>query len=154
MRKVLFYTLALTVLLSCSKYEEGPKISLRSKKARLNGTWVLEKKTINGIENSFDNDEIVKLIFDAVALSGEYYRKDYAYGATATSGRIIFDFYGKKNFLINYSWFVNNGGDLEVHRTGFIMYEILRLSDKEFWLKRENDPGHGYYTIYYYKKEK
>ena len=49
-------------MFSCSKYEDGPLISLRTKKARLTGTWNLEK--INGTspalgeqwEFEFEND--------------------------------------------------------------------------------------------------
>src|SRR4051812_28004631 len=39
-----------TILSSCGKYEEGPKISLRSKKARLSGDWTLEKLTYDGVD--------------------------------------------------------------------------------------------------------
>jgi hypothetical protein len=46
MKKIitLFMLVAVTgsFMTSCSKYEEGPKLSLRSKKARLAGEWVVD----------------------------------------------------------------------------------------------------------------
>jgi hypothetical protein len=35
-------------LTSCSKYAEGPSMTLSSKKSRLAGEWVLSAKTLNG----------------------------------------------------------------------------------------------------------
>lgn len=32
------------VFISCGKYEEGPSISLRTKKARLTGVWEISKQ--------------------------------------------------------------------------------------------------------------
>lgn len=37
---------------SCSKYEDGPALSLRSKTHRLCGAWTLEKMYENGIEKA------------------------------------------------------------------------------------------------------
>lgn len=42
MKKTLYFTFILLFLTSC-KYEEGPAISLRTKKQRLTGTWELAK---------------------------------------------------------------------------------------------------------------
>ncbi len=38
------------VMTSCSKYEEGPSLSLRSKKARLAGEWSISNVTLNGTD--------------------------------------------------------------------------------------------------------
>jgi hypothetical protein len=38
------------VMTSCSKYEEGPSLSLRSKKARLAGEWSVSNVTLNGTD--------------------------------------------------------------------------------------------------------
>lgn len=53
MKKLFFIALAtLTVgsatLTSCSKYEEGPSLTLASKTARLTGSWQLTAQTTNG----------------------------------------------------------------------------------------------------------
>lgn len=44
--------LSLIIISGCKKYEEGPLISLRSKKERLANTWILDKATLNGVEVS------------------------------------------------------------------------------------------------------
>src|SRR5262245_35502326 len=38
----------LSVVVGCNKYEEGPSLSLRSKKARLAGEWKIDHITFNG----------------------------------------------------------------------------------------------------------
>ena len=45
-----FATLAMgaATLTSCSKYEEGPSLSLSSKKSRLAGHWTLTSRTMSG----------------------------------------------------------------------------------------------------------
>ena len=58
-----FFTLAMAAFLalsvqSCGKYEEGPGLSLRSKKARVAGTWKLSKSSTNGVDDALDSDEI------------------------------------------------------------------------------------------------
>jgi hypothetical protein len=40
--------LVAVVMAGCKKYEEGPALSLRSKKARLAGEWKLTSQTVNG----------------------------------------------------------------------------------------------------------
>lgn len=40
--------------ISCSKYEEGPKISLRSKEARVENTWKVEKYYKNSEDKTTD----------------------------------------------------------------------------------------------------
>ena len=45
------------VFTSCGKYEEGPSISLRSKKARLTGVWEISKKMYNGREVSLTAED-------------------------------------------------------------------------------------------------
>jgi hypothetical protein len=57
-----FFTLAMAALLalsvqSCGKYEEGPGLSLRSKKARVAGTWKLSKSSTNGVDEPLDADD-------------------------------------------------------------------------------------------------
>ena len=49
-RNILVVAVIITafVLGSCGKYEEGPAFSLKSKKARVVGTWEVEKVLENG----------------------------------------------------------------------------------------------------------
>ncbi len=41
--------LSMIALNSCSKYEEGPAFSLRTKMSRITGTWVIDEITENGV---------------------------------------------------------------------------------------------------------
>ena len=47
---ILFAAFSVLFLVSCGKYEDGPGFSLRSKEARLAGTWTFEKVTWDGID--------------------------------------------------------------------------------------------------------
>lgn len=56
-RYMRFWTILLVVVVgfsSCRKYEEGPNISLRTKRARVTNNWKLESALINGVERSLD----------------------------------------------------------------------------------------------------
>ncbi len=58
MKKLIVYFFALSVVAvsisSCGKYEEGPKFTLLSKKARITNTWKFTKSENNGIDNTPD----------------------------------------------------------------------------------------------------
>lgn len=72
MKTLKFASLALLavtfVLGSCSKYEEGPGLSLRTKKARITGEWKVEKNVDENGEESepgqFDSNAILELTKD------------------------------------------------------------------------------------------
>jgi hypothetical protein len=128
MKTVKIFSLALLavafVLGSCSKYEEGPAFSLRTKKARVAGTWKVEKYVDSDGTTSYpDSDEngTVELTKDntvkanfpffgsQVTVSGEWeFIKDKEWL------RIILDFNGEK--------------DVEDSK-------ILRLKNDELWLE-------------------
>ncbi|MFM7682568.1 MAG: lipocalin family protein [Bacteroidota bacterium] len=48
----LFIMLIVLSLVSCGKYEEGPGISLRTKKNRITNTWKLTKAEVNGVDQT------------------------------------------------------------------------------------------------------
>ena len=57
-----FFTLAMAAFLalsvqSCGKYDEGPGLSFRSKKARVAGTWKQSKLSYNGQDVPLDDDD-------------------------------------------------------------------------------------------------
>ena len=58
MKNLIVYSFALSVVAvsisSCGKYEEGPKFTLLSKKARITNTWKFTKSENNGIDNTPD----------------------------------------------------------------------------------------------------
>lgn len=60
MKKAIYLLTLLVITFSaCKKYEDGPGLSLRTKKARLAGDWTLSKLNIVETEIESDGDEIV-----------------------------------------------------------------------------------------------
>jgi hypothetical protein len=57
MRYALIVAAALSVMTSCSKFEDGPTISFRSKENRLIGKWKLTKWTEKGADVTAANTE-------------------------------------------------------------------------------------------------
>jgi hypothetical protein len=108
-------------LSSCGKYEDGPSISFRSKKARLVGTWVVEKIYLNGNEQT--------LITSSLEID-----KDEEY--TVKLGTLTVE-EGKWNF--------GDGKEtLETLKNGSSTKDvstILRLTKKEFWATKVDSFG-------------
>ena len=122
---------SLFFFVSCSKYEDGPAISLLSRKARLVNKWKLEKYYKDGQEQSLSDDdkkgylEIKKdNTFEEVAYSG-------AYSITFTGTWSEVDNYSKIHFK------VTNPSSYEYE------YTILRLMSNQLWGKEISD-GHEY----------
>lgn len=57
MRYALVVAVALFFMASCSKFEDGPAISFRSKENRLAGKWKLTKWTENGADVTASNTD-------------------------------------------------------------------------------------------------
>jgi len=57
MRVTLVILLAVVSLTACKKYDEGPSISLLSKKARLTGEWEAARCYLNGEQLQLSNKE-------------------------------------------------------------------------------------------------
>ena len=115
------------VFSSCSKYEDGPAFSLRSKKERVANTWRVERASNNGsdVTSAFDQYQLQMLSDGDATLAALY-----------TLGELTFE------FETNGTWTLEDAG--EVLRLDFQnnaadeSYEILRLKEDELWL-REKD---------------
>ena len=83
----MMFALALVVATSCNKYEEGPKFTLLTAKARLVNTWTLTKAESNG------ND--VTSFFPGIKVE---INKDNTYKMTYTAGSISTTEEGKWEF--------------------------------------------------------
>jgi hypothetical protein len=46
--------IAMLIFTECKKYQEGPLISFRSKKSRIEGKWKYSKVLLNGVEKTSD----------------------------------------------------------------------------------------------------
>lgn len=109
------------VLCSCSKYEEGPAISLLTKKTRVTGTWTPVKYTRDGEIEDYNNKErtiefrkdgsYINRLFDDESIGDWEFDKNKTH--LALSNPILTDF-GEMKF-----------GDY---------HKILRLTNDELWL--------------------
>jgi hypothetical protein len=112
---------------ACKKYEDGPSLSLRTKKARLCGEWQLESLTDDGTDITADYKS-------AVGGTGEYHiEKDGTYhihGSVIEEG--AWKFRSKKEQLVTQSNV--SGAEEEV-------YTILKLKNSELWLRHVHDDG-------------
>lgn len=122
---VLFSFLAV----SCGKYEEGPKISLASKNARLINTWKIDEVFKNGAAQTVTADE-----------KDDYYevKKDGVLSVTFVSSGYTMTYAG--------TWeFTADNANLRLAYTGSLLgipftsdeeYTILRLTSDELWLEQ------------------
>lgn len=132
-KKISYIIFLITILsFSCTKFEEGPKISLLSKSKRISRIWKVEY-SINlsdGIEHSADYDgwtlEFSKDgSFTQTIIYGE--------NQTIITGKWVF--IGANQIRLNF----NLAGEEQV-----AFYTILRLSKKELWLKDDKEEIHYY----------
>ena len=149
MKKVLA-SLAIVALLAgsvsvagCGKYEEGPSISLRTKKARVVGEWELEKILENGVDKTSDYravvaSETIEFKKDETFTSSVTYTSLLGGGTDSESGTQAFA-NDKEKFSTSTT---------ENNVTTTTTVDILRLTNKEFWTK-EVDGGDTY--EYHYK---
>jgi hypothetical protein len=117
-------------LTSCKKYEEGPAISLLTKKMRLAGTWELESYWENGVDKTTDYRQ-------GVTSETIVYEKEGTY--TISMNTIIgtyndagtWEFINDKLEIKSQSNTAGSDPDTVI---------IVRLKNKEMWAK-EKTPG-------------
>ncbi len=110
-----FFALGLT---SSCKYEEGPFISLRSKKERVANTWKIEKQ-IDEDGNTTQPNNNTKWTFTKdgkVKINGTEYGK--------------WEFGDNKETFILIIGIASNNSETE--------FTILKLKEKEFWLEEDD----------------
>ena len=115
-------------LFSCSKYEEGPGISFRSKKKRLANSWRIESVTVNGVERAteplyakqkhyiYESGSYVINIIDPITLQAEDVQGDWK----------LYD--NDKKLSVNRKNYNGVADSLED-------YQILKLKEKSLWLR-------------------
>jgi len=115
---LIFVALIVLISASCKKYDEGPMLSMRSKKSRIVNEWRLDQVLFNGsvvpsyINTSWD----IKRDQSIIITSG------------TTTSKMEWDLSSDKEKLI-ISKATSSSTDT---------YEILRLKAKELWLKESN----------------
>jgi hypothetical protein len=114
---------------SCKKYEDGPAISLKTKKMRLCRKWLLTEGTLDGNTLRFSDymytDEYEYKTNGKYIIIGEDARK-----AKPSYLEGTWSFSDKKENLVH-SIYTNNSETLN----------ILRLTSKDLWLSQETGLG-------------
>jgi hypothetical protein len=151
MKKV--FAIALTALFvggvaltSCSKYEEGPKLTLLTKKMRLSGTWGVAAYLENGVDKTSDYRQ---------GTSAETFtiNKDGSFTSSVTNLLGTFTSEG--------TWeFINDKEDVKTTTTKFNgvalttpsldTMHITKLKNKEMWTKEVD--GSDTYEFHYEAK--
>lgn len=112
----LFVLLSLIAFDSCKKYPDGPMLSLRTKTERVSNVWIVEKCTKNGTDiTASKTDRTYELKKDGT----------FIYTSSSKTEQGTWAFIDKKEWL-------------EVKTSDPFKWEILRLKEKEMWV-REND---------------
>jgi len=117
-KKKLLIVSACLALISCGKYESGPKFSLKTKKARISNTWKIEEFIIhipyNGTSYGAQFDETARFYFDKNG---------------------IYKYTGINNLNCNGVWkLINNSENILINTDCDIdTLTILKLKSKEFW---------------------
>ena len=130
MRKLIktsLFTIGLAAAISsCKKYENGPAISLQSRKARVANTWVIEKATEKGddVTSSYDQYTLTLAKDGDATLKAVYALGDFTFDVE-TDGTWNFKSDDEELALD----FENNMADNT--------YQILKLKDKEMWLREK-----------------
>jgi hypothetical protein len=117
-------------LQSC-KYPDGPLISLKSKEARIAGTWDFEKVTENGQDRTSDYS----------SFKWTFTEDNGATAAAEISPSVFVELNGTWALLQNGEIFQTtlSGSFLMVPISQVTEYTILRLTKDEFWVRNEED---------------
>jgi len=117
---------AVTGLMGCKKYDDGPMFSLRSREERISNTWRIDR-AMNGSDD-------VTSAFDQYELR---LTKDHDASLTATYTLFGTDF----SFTTSGTWsFENKDEDLRLDfedSDADETYQILRLKETELWLREK-----------------
>ena len=135
-RKLIVAGMSLALVLggvSCNKYEDGPSISLRGKKNRVDGKWRVALATYNEVD--------IAGLFEGMELS-YFYEGTYAIGGSngvfSYSGTGTWEFNDDKTELIE----TEDGSSTSTSWT------ITKLMHRELWLKR-TDAANLEYVFHY-----
>lgn len=136
----LLFVVAIVVSLalsSCSKYDEGPTLTLRSKASRLNGEWKITKVTENGVARSFDANARVTMDKDG----GYKYTTSYLGQSVTGEGTWKLSSDSEKiTFTSTYGQYTDSEE-----------YVIKRLSSKELFLEQRDADDNDLDRIEYEK---
>ncbi len=131
-QKIYFLIAFISFNFSCSKFEDGPKISLLPKKTRISRDWKVEY-SINLATNIEHSADFADWLL-SIDKNGSF-TNTVIYNSVKTTYNGSWEFIG--NNQIRYTFSTLTGDQIE-------FYTILRLSRKEFWVKNEYEEIHYY----------
>ncbi|MBI3509393.1 MAG: hypothetical protein HY064_01935 [Bacteroidetes bacterium] len=117
------------VFSSCKKYEDGPALSIHTKKGRVAGDWEVEKYMEDGVDKTSDYRSIIASEDLKNSKDGTYTISETAtslFGGGTTSDAGTWEFINSKDDMRTLS---NQSG--AVADTA----QIIRLTNKEMWTK-------------------
>ena len=123
---------SILMLTSCSPYEEGPAISLRSRTERLCNEWRLTRLYINGTEqtlSSFDQQTTLEFKDNGTVNYSYAVMESTAIGITGSGTWEVNDGQNEVFTTITYTL----GG------TEKDTFKILRLKEEELWFENNED---------------
>jgi len=131
---VILLTVVASVLMltSCSPYEEGPAISLRSRTERLDNEWRLTRLYINGTEQTLSSfDQQTTLEFkDNGTVNYSYAVMDST--AIVITGSGTWEFNDDQTEVFTTVTYTLGGTEKDT-------FKILRLKEEELWLENNQD---------------
>lgn len=131
--------LLMGILAGCSKYDDGPVISLYSKGARVAGKWSFSRVFMDGADSTerFYKQRI-DFIFDRQEGGGyfQWYTDVTATSASADNPRI-----GHWTFIADKDSFKITVYDIVNMDTIPLNWKINRLAYTDFWLERTDEKG-------------
>lgn len=129
---LLIAVLGMVTVSSCRKYEEGPNVSLRTKKARVTNNWRVESVQVDGVEKSMDpywakqkhymyrDGKYIVTIIDPVTLEARNLQGTW----------VLYDDDRKIALTTkNFSGNIDSTTD----------YNILKLYNKQFWIRKTDN---------------
>jgi hypothetical protein len=110
-----------TAFTGCKKYEEGPALSLLSKKSRLAGEWKLVKYLYNGAEQNLSGFTV-----NLTIEKGGSYTSSASFNNITSTETGTWEFNDDKTSV---NFMSTNSSVADVHM-------ILKLKSKELWTKQ------------------
>ena len=123
---------SILMLTSCSPYEEGPAISLRSRTERLCNEWRLTRLYINGTEQTLSSfDQQTTLEFkDNGTINYSYAVMDST--AIVITGSGTWEFNNDQTEVFTTITYTLGGTEKDT-------FKILRLKEEELWFENNED---------------
>jgi len=127
---VISFFVFFVIFISCTKYEEGPLISLRSRKARISNTWVIQSVTeVSTGHVTYSGYEGWEL---QISEDGQY-KKNILYNGNQTIYEGGWEFVSAD--VVEFQYLENQEEIIE-------QFKIIRLANKELWLRDHLEEVH------------